>query len=185
MLVNLVVVYKGAGKIAADQLKKLVSQKDDKDSTIIGSEDGTVEIIAMDEKVYNDNSKTSPYNDPTLFIDDVKASQEIIPIAKPKQYGFGVICGFAGPQAVLTVKAKAVSKADEYNKFIEELNSLTFQQISMVPRGFRAVLDSLGHGVKGYLKRKEDIRKQQIIYGVTKFYYEDLHDFMKSYGKYY
>lgn len=78
------------------------------------------------------------------------SSKEIIPIAKPKQYGFGVICGFAGPQAVLTVNAKAVSKADDYDKFLEVLNSITFQQISKAPRGIHAVLDSLGHGVIVY-----------------------------------
>lgn len=179
---NLIVVYKGTGKIAADQLKKLVSQKDDNGETFMGSEVGTVDIVAMEEKVYADNCKTMPYKDPFLFIDDVKAGQEIIPIAKPKQYGFGVTCGFAGPQAVLTVNVKAVSKADDYDKFLEALNSITFQQICKAPRGISALLDCLGHGVKGYFKRKDDIKRQQLIYGVTKLYYEDLQSFMEEHG---
>ena len=61
---NLIVVYKGIGKIAADQLKKLLSQKDDNGETIVGPEDGIVDVVAMEEKVYLDNSKTTPYNDP-------------------------------------------------------------------------------------------------------------------------
>lgn len=180
---NLIVIYKGIGKIAADQLKKLLSQKDDNGDTIVGPEDGMVDVVAMEEKIYLDNSKTTPYNDPILFIDDVKPGEEIKPIAKPKHYGFGVICGFAGPQALLTVNAKALSKPDDYDNFVETLNSMTFQQISKAPRGIHAVWDALGHGVKGVKKRKEDIKKQQLIYGVTKLYYEDLQDFMKSYGK--
>ena len=180
---NLIVVYKGIGKIAADQLKKLVSQKDDNGETIIGPEDGIVDIVAMEEKVYLDNSKITPYNDPILFIDDVKPGDDIKPIAKPKQYGFGVICGFAGPQALLTVDAKALRKADEYEKFLDSLNSLTFQQISRAPRGIHAVLDSLGHGIKGVRKRRDDVKKQQLIFGVTKLYYEDLREFMKAFGK--
>lgn len=180
---NIIVVYKGIGKIAADQLKKLVSQKDDSADQIYGTEDGTVEVIAMEEKVYLDNSRTTPFNDPVLFIDDVKGSKDIIPIARPKPYGYGVTCGFAGPQAVLTVNPKALSNPDEYNAFLEKLNALTFQQISIVPRGKKAILDTVSHGVVGVFKRRDDLKKQQLIYGATKLYYEDLGDFMKTYGK--
>lgn len=179
----LIVVYKGIGKIAADQLKKLVSQEDNKRKLTEEQEESVFEIIAMEEKVYIDNARTTPYRDPVLFIDNVKGCKEIKPIAKPKHYGYGVICGFAGPQAVLTVNPKALSKVDMYDKFFEELNSLTFQQISKAPRGIHAFLNSLGHGVKGTLKARDDLKRQQIIYGVTKLYYEDLRDFMKTYGK--
>lgn len=180
---NLIVVYKGIGKIAADQLKKLVNQKDDNGEYIIGSKDDSIEIIAMDEEIYLQNAKTNPFKDPILFIGDVKGGSEIKPIAQPKGYGFGVICGFAGPQAVLTVNAKAVSTKKDYDAFFEALNSLTFQQITKVPKGKNAVMDSFKHGVIGTLKRKDSLKKQQLIYGVTKLYYEDLQEFMTSYGK--
>lgn len=180
---NLIVVYKGNGKIAADQLKKLLSQKDDNGEILVGQEDGIVDVVAMEEHVYLTNSKATPYKDPILFIDDVKPGVEIKPIAKPKNYGFGVICGFAGPQALLTVNAKALRKAEDYDNFVEKLDSMTFQQIHKVPRGINAIWDALGHGVMGVIKSKEDIKRQQLIYGVTKLYYEDLHDFMESYGK--
>ena len=89
----------------------------------------------------------------------------------------------AGPQIVLTADPKALKKKDEYTKFVEELNSLTFQQISTAPRGVELVLDSILHGAIGTKKRQENIKKQQLIYGVTKFYYEDLREFMSEYGK--
>lgn len=180
---NLIVVYKGYGKIAADQLKKLVSQKDDSEDEIIGTEDNTIDVVAMEEKSFIDNSKTMPFKDPILFIDDVKGGSDIKPIAKPRKYGYGVICGFAGPQAVLTVNIKALRKKKEYNKFLEKLNSMTFQQISTAPREWDAFWDSLMHGMIGTKERREKIKKQQLIYGVTMLYNNDLQEFMKSYGK--
>lgn len=178
-MMNLIVVYSGIGKIAADQLKKLVIQGNSYVENSIGAEEGHINVIAMEEEAYLDNTKVGLYNDPVLFIDDVKCGKEIKPIAKPKKYGYGVICGFAGPQAVLTVNAKSIRKTEDYNKFVDELNTLTFQQISKVPKGFHAIVDTLGHGLIGFQKRRKNEKKQQLIYGVTKFYNEDIRDFMK------
>lgn len=174
---NLIVVYKGLGKIAADQLKKLASQKDDE---IAAKYSEPIEIIAMDEKVYLDNSKTQPYTDPILFIDDVKGADDIKPIARPKHYGYGVICGFAGPQMVLTVNYKKLAKRSEYEKFVEELNALTFQQISNIPKGLPGIWDALKHGALGVKKNIENLKRQQLIFGVTKLFYEDLFELMNS-----
>lgn len=176
---NLIVVYSGIGKIAADQLKKLVIHGINNNGNSIDDEEGYTKVIAMEEKAYLDNTKVSLYNDPVLFLDDVKCGKEIKPIAKPKNYGYGVICGFAGPQAVLTVNTKAIRKEDDYNKFVDELNTLTFQQISKVPKGFHAIVDSLEHGLIGLRKKRKNEKKQLLIYGITKFYYEDFQDFMK------
>ena len=177
---NLIVVYKGIGKIAVDQLKKLVTENSE---AISETDIESIEIIAMEEKVYLDNSKTQTYNDPILFVDDVKAVDEIKSIARPKHYGYGVICGFAGPQLVLTVNAKKLSKRSVYEEFVEVLNDLTFQQISTVPKGFPGVWDALKHGVLGVKKNNENLKRQQIIYGVTKLFNDDLLEYLNSFRK--
>lgn len=177
------VVYKDSGKIVADQLKKLVSQKANNDDIETSDMNISVTIIAMDEAAFMSNNPITPFNDPILFVDKVKGSQDIKPIAKPKNYGYGVICGFAGPQAVLTVNQKKVAKKTDYEAFLKELNAMTFQQVSTVPRGLNGIIDTVKHGYLGYKKRKEDLQKQQLIYGATKFYKEDLYDFLKSYGQ--
>lgn len=180
---NLIVVYKDIGKIAAYQLKKLVSQKDDSEEEIVGTPDGSISVIAMDEKTYLENESRDPFVDPVLFIDDIKGIESLIPIAEPKSYGFGVEFRFGGPVAVIHVNPKALNKSDEYNRFYEQLNALTFQQIRKAPRGIKAFMDSILHGIKGYKRRNEDIKKQQLIYGVTKLYYDDLRDYMNSFGQ--
>ena len=180
---TLTVVYNGIGKLAAEQLKKLVSQRDDQGKDIIGSEDGTIKIVALDEPVFIDTSKANTIDDPIVFVDDIKSGQDIMPIAQPKQYGFGVTCSFAGPQLVLTIDPKALRGQKEYIKFLEKLNSLTFQQLPTAPRGIDALKETLMHGLIGRKRREENVKKQQLIYGVTKLYYEDLREFMLTYGK--
>ena len=135
---RLTVVYSGIGKIAAEQLKKLVSHRDDQGRDIVGSEDGTIKIVSLDEPVFIGTSKADTIDDPIVFIDNIKSGQEIMPIAQPKQYGFGVVCSFAGPQLVLTIDPKALKKQDEYNRFLEKLNSLTYQQLPAAPHGIDA-----------------------------------------------
>lgn len=177
---NLVVVYKGNGKIAADQLKKLVAEN----AGMIAEDDiASLVIVAMEEKVYLDNSKTKPFTDPILFIGDVKDASGIISIAEPKQYGYGVICGFAGPQMVLTVNPKKLAKRSVYEEFIENLNDLTFQQISTAKPGIHGMWNAILHGVRGVKNNNENIRKQQLIYGVTKLFNDDLLVYLNSLRK--
>lgn len=177
---SLIVVYNGIGKIAADQLKKLLCLKNDSADSPSGNEDYSIDVIAWDENTYEQNAKARPFTDKVLFVGSVKGVKELFPIAKPVFNKFGVVYSFAGPQATLTVDHKKLRRAADYNAFLEELNNLTYQHLSPAPRGFKAIIDTIWNGTLGAKKRREDIQRQQFIYGVTKLYYQDLRDFLDT-----
>ena len=171
---NLIVVYneKTPGKLVADQLKKLVSQNSDELEV-------DIEVIPMEEKVYIDNSKANPLIDKVLFVDGVKYIEDLKSISEIKFHKYGVIYSLAGPQAVLTVNTSKLKDEKIYNSFLEELNELTYQGIKKAPRGIKGVKNNVIHGLLGYLKNLKDIKKQQLIYGATVFFNNDLVSFMK------
>ena len=171
---NLIVVYneKTPGKIVADQLKKLVSQNSDELEL-------DIEVIPMEEKVYINNSKTNPMIEKVLFVDGVKDIKDLKSISEIKFKKYGVIYSLAGPQAVLTINTSKLKDEKVYNSFLEELNELTYQGIKKAPRGMKGVKNNVLHGLLGYFKNQKDIKKQQLIYGATVFYNNDLISFMK------
>ena len=175
---NIIVVYneKKPGKIAADQLKKLVCIKRESDDTHITDE--LVEVVSMEEKVYNDSSKADPLNDRVLFVDGSKAIKDLIPIAEIKFNKHGVIYSLAGPQALLTVNPKKLNDERRYKQFVDDLNDLTFQSISNVPRGMNEFKKVIFRGLLGYFKMRDDIKKQQLIYGITEFYNNHMKEFL-------
>ena len=121
---TLIVVYKD--ELLVNQIKKLVETKDDTDSdTAVGTKDGSVSIVSWTEKVWLDQKKAGNINNKVLFLGDIKGTDKLTPVLDVKFDEFGVKYGWAGTQAVLFVDPQAIAKKEDYDAFLQKLNSKT------------------------------------------------------------
>ena len=133
---NLIVVYKEKDEIPLNQLKKMVDTKDDdaEIGKIIGTEDGTVKIVAWSEKTWLDNKKagnTGDLDDHILFLGDIKGVDKLIPTLDIKFDEYGVSYGVSGKQAAIMIDPKPLLKKETYDKFVESLKQVCNGQISL------------------------------------------------------
>lgn len=194
---NLIIVYNKEYEIAFNYLKKLIESKDDlDDGTVIGTEDESVKVIGWDEKTWLDNKKAGNLDDKILFIGDISGIDNLIPILDIKFKEYGVSYGVAGKQAVVFVNEKELKKEDDYDKFYHDLQIVCKNDITQEYNGsFKSSLSGLGKAwyyvmhvhpavtVQDIVLSKKEakaVRIQQLFYGITKLYYNDLNSFMIS-----
>lgn len=120
---TLIVVYKNRDEMAINQLRKLLETDDDHEDRIVGVEDGSVEIVPWTEKVWIQNKEAGTIKSKVLLIDDIKGSDQLSPIMDIKYDKYGIIYGWAGSQALLTIDEKALKKKENYEKFLAELRT--------------------------------------------------------------
>lgn len=200
----LLVVYREKDETILYQLKKLVDTKDDdvENEKVVGTEDGSVSIVAWSEKVWLDNKKagnTGDLADKILFIADVKGTNKLIPVIDVKFSKHGVTYGFAGNQALLSINEKAVIKKEDYEAFISDFKKISDSKIvtekkklvlkdkkTLFRIGATAVLPWLASTVFGGFLIKDVfgdaalVRTQLLMYGITELYLNDLDAFMKA-----
>ncbi len=201
---NLLVVYKSKDEISLNQLRKFVDTKDDdpENEKIVGTEDGTIKIIAWDEKTWIDNKKAgnSGYlDDKILFLGDIKGVDKLIPTLDIKFDEFGVSYGFSGKQAAIIVDPKPLNNPEIYDNFMKKLNEVCDASTAREKKYFdtRDLKDVAKKGVKYYfaaalfwpsvvgavnhgVKDAKLVRNQQLLYGISMLYLNDLDAFMKS-----
>lgn len=205
---KLIVVYEKKDEMALNYLKQLVLTNDDneEDEKVVGTKDGSVEIIAWTEKVYLDNVKTRNVSNKILFMDDIKGIQKIVPIMKVKYEGYGVKYGISGNSAVISIDEKELNEEAAYEAFQklyqEELSKVdmkvTDEQLQKKKKTHSdakqqramAILSNIiipGAGVpvvaSAIVSGKKDIkmtREMMFLYAITKFYLEEMENFMNS-----
>lgn len=187
---TLIVVYKD--ELVLNQLKKLVETNDDeKDGEIVGTEDGTVEIVSWDEKMWLQQKKAGNISSKVLFVGDVKGTDKLYPILDIKYDKWGIRYGWAGKQAMITVDGHYVSKKANYKAFLEEFNSgeLPEKKTDSLPMAvvkYGAAGTALGLiGVGGMklvdiYRDKKKVRQQLYLFGILEMYKNHLDEFMKS-----
>ncbi len=203
---NLIVVYKEKDEVSLNQLKKMVDTKDDdsENGTIVGTEDGTVKVVAWSERTWLDNKKagnTGALDDRILFLGDIKGVDKLIPTLDIKFNKYGVSYGFSGKQAAVMIDAKPLLKKKNYDEFIEDLKSVCTATTVEEKRNFdfcdktkniknggmRAAVSVL-FGAIGMIATATSyafgdvkiMRNQQFLYAVAKLYQNDLDSFMKN-----
>lgn len=122
----LVVVYKD--EMLLNFVRKLVETNDDKEDVVVGTKDGTVDVVAWTEKVFADNKKTGKIQNKTLFIGNLKGVKNLIPVLDIKFDKYGVKYGWAGRQAVVFADLAALKNKTEYDKFLAEFQGLPVPQ---------------------------------------------------------
>ncbi len=202
---NLLVVYKAKDEISLNQLKKFVDTNDDENGKIVGTEDGTVTIIAWDEKTWRDNKKAGNIghlDDKILFLGDIKGVDKLIPTLDIKFDQHGVSYGFSGKQAAIMIDPKPLFKKEAYDSFIEDLKQVCDAKTVENKRKIDDFSDKKENIKKGAVLAglvvpllwigsvaaittyafgdAKTVRNQQLLYGVAKLYLNDLDKFMKS-----
>ena len=198
---TLVVVCKD--EMLVNQLRKLVETKDDTgEESVIGTRDGSVKIVAWTEKVWLDQKKAGNIDSKVLLVGDIKGVDKLIPVLDIRFEECGVKYGWAGNQAVIAIDPKALKKEEDYNAFLEKLNSLPVPEIikkkpQAAPKenaakagaavGIAAVFGMIaGLGAAGAelamsaFSNKTAVKQQMLFYGVLNLYNNHLEEFMQA-----
>lgn len=199
---TLIVVSKD--ELLSNLLKKYVETNDDiNEENVIGTKDGTVKIVAWDEKVWLDNKKAGNIASKVLLIGKVKGVDKLIPIIDVKYNEFGIKYGWAGNQAILTVDPKKLSNKTDYDTFFEALQKTavsetylqnvkkntekkdTGKKFGEAGQWILSVLDPVNATIAGFFEdlgrsfgNKDNIKKQQYFYGLTQLYENHLAEFL-------
>lgn len=146
----LIVVYKD--EMILNQLKKLVESKDDTSEKIVGSKDGSINIVAWTEKVWLANKKPGNIQGKFLFINDIKGTDKLIPVLDVKFNEYGIRYGWAGNQAILYVNSKELIERSSYLNFISELSKLPIPEMYKQPKNTK---------IKVIDENREDLQSEQ------------------------
>lgn len=123
MAKTLIVVYKD--EMLVNQLKKMVETNDDaSDDEVVGTRDGSINIVAWNEKVWLGNKKAGNIKDKVLFLGDIKGTDKLTPVLDVKFDEYGIKFGCAGNQAALYIDKSIATDRDKYMEFIEKLSEL-------------------------------------------------------------
>ena len=146
----LIVVYKD--EMILNQLKKLVESKDDTSEKIVGSKDGSINIVAWTEKVWLANKKPGNIQGKILFINYIKGTDKLIPVLDVKFNEYGIRYGWAGNQAILYVNSKELIERSSYLNFISELSKLPIPEMYKQPKNTK---------IKVIDENREDLQSEQ------------------------
>lgn len=194
---TLIVVCKD--EMYINQLRKLVETKDDGDSSITGTQDGTIQIVAWDEKTWLAQKKAGNISNKVLFIGDIKGINKLLPIIDTQFNEYGVKYGWAGNQAAIWIEPQDISSEEIYVEFLKKLNELPIpeQYRVEIPESTKVVapvavgkqnlwnqLAAFGVNafltVKDLLKDKTQVKNQMFFYGIIKMYFNDLDKYMNA-----
>lgn len=194
---TLIVVYKD--ELLLNELRKLVETNDDLDGQFVGTEDGSVTIVAWKEKTWLEQKRAGDISSKVLFIGEIKGTENLSPLINWKFEKFGVKYGWSGKQALIIADPKAVKKKKDYEKFLEALKSeITVEAVKNKKKkiglnaptilkgaGFLFAPWIAGAALGGFLIKDAfddatTVKHQQYIYGIDKLYMNDLETFMKS-----
>ena len=77
---------------------------------MVGTEDGSVNIVAWSEKQWIAQKGTVATSEKVLFLGDVRGTGQLIPLINEKYNQFGIRYGWAGNQAVIYTDSKLLKK---------------------------------------------------------------------------
>ena len=194
---TLIVVCKD--EMYINQLRKLVETKDDGDSSITGTQDGTIQIVAWDEKTWLAQKKAGNISNKVLFIGDIKGINNLLPIIDTQFNEYGVKYGWAGNKVAIWIEPQDISSEEIYVEFLKKLNELPIpeQYRVEIPESTKVVapvavgkqnlwnqLAAFGVNafltVKDLLKDKTQVKNQMFFYGIIKMYFNDLDKYMNA-----
>lgn len=203
---NLIIVCDEKHRKYGDYLSQLISLEDDTEDCVVGIKDGEVATRVWSEKEYKSNASQISSSQYILFIGESKLIKEKGLHMKPVFSKYGMLYGWLGKQAILTVETNVSVK--EYDDFLdfalanqadikrieEKKEDKSFgdkvKEKSMVGAkvagiaafgvlGGAVILSSdIGLTIKKTLDLKKGIREQQYSCAVMKFYLEGLSAFL-------
>lgn len=156
---TLIVVYKD--EMLMNQLKKMVETNDDKgEDQIVGTTDGSINIVSWNEKVWLGNKKAGNIKDKVLFLGDIKGIDKLTPVIDVQFDEFGVKFGWAGNQAVLFADPKELNDKEKYASFIKAIETYPVPDMVKKSQNYKSEeIKESEDQVTDDLHDKEDKRK--------------------------
>jgi hypothetical protein len=201
----LVVAYQKKDEIVVNMLQKLIETKDDlADGQIIGTEDGSVGVVAWKENEWKANRDSGKGNaEKTLLINRVDGYDVLEPIMNVKFNKHGVKYGFSGRKALVIVDGSYFNNKKKLASFKDEIKSLAIPNKDKLPNNTmpsnigRLTLEAyilavfmgglslpinvlINLALKFIVQGKEKLEQAQLLYGILQLYYNDLDTFMKE-----
>lgn len=198
---TLEVVFEKGYEPAVQLIKSLIETKDDKENgdgkQVIGVEDGTVAVMVMDEKQYFDNKMSQSSSQKILFIGDVKEKASLEMIMETIYDKHGVKIGKSGNQLLITTSVLPLIQPKPYNEFIEDFKKISDIPLTKKERtlgvnwktaakamvGLVPVVGGWASGgilAKDLYDDKNLVKNQQMLFAVTKLYFDFLDSFIKA-----
>lgn len=138
---TLIVVYKD--EMLVNQLKKMVETNDDKgEDQVVGTKDGSINIVSWSEKVWLANKRAGNIKDKVLFLGDIKGTDKLIPVIDVKFDEFGVRFGWAGNQAVLYADVKTLANREDYENFVNAIKGYLVPDMVKEPQKLKVIKDN-------------------------------------------
>lgn len=205
MATSLLVVYKKQDEEVFNHLKELVSSYDDEDGKIVGTEDGTVRVLRCEEenwKRHKERGHAEKLADKFLFVGDVEGTSTGTPLFDK----YGVSYFVDENKLYLSVSSNYKWTNEEYDTFISELKEVYNKEISQADNPQRKKIDKKtirnsammvagltlfaplavygavmqGKEIKNAMNDSKNLRKQMLMYGISKIYYDSLDEFVKA-----
>lgn len=196
-MASLIVAYKQKDEMSINFLKKLINKNDDLENEIIGVEDGTVKVVAWEEKVWLSNKAAGQIGNKVLIFDDVKGSKALLEVSDLKYNAHGIKYGWAGPQAIISIEENELKDECKYNEFLKEFNEcahlVDMEIFNKRPNDSKKITNNLWKflipglaeitavsSLNSHFKNKELVRTQMLMYAVSHFYLNYLNEFIKE-----
>ena len=149
------------------------------------------------EKVWIQNKEAGTIKSKVLLIDDIKGSDQLSPIMDIKYDKYGIIYGWAGSQALLTIDEKALKKKENYEKFLAELRTKVKNGVTKKEKKLGLNKRTVGKGlataflpfvwpafaaslIKDGFDDGKIVRQQMLMLGMNELYYNHLDQFLKG-----
>lgn len=196
-MASLIVAYKQKDEMSINFLKKLINKNDDLENEIIGVEDGTVKIVAWEEKVWLSNKISGQISNKVLIFDDVKGSKALLEVSDLKYNVHGIKYGWAGHQAIISIEENELKEEFKYNEFLKEFNEcahlVDMEIFNKRPNDSNKITKNLWKflipglaeitavsSLNSHFKNKDLVRTQMLMYAVSHFYLNYLDEFIKE-----
>lgn len=169
-----------------EMLVKLTETADDGEDGIVGTRDGSVRLMHWDEKKYEFRTKDGGAGCPVLIVGR-KASDMGVRLMDVLFDRYGVRCGVLGSTAYITADLRRIRAKGVYDEFLKELRAMPLPESLTADKKLRLTWKT---GLKAALATpliakdiysdSAEVKRQMYFYGVTRFYYEYMEDFLKE-----
>lgn len=194
---SLIVVYKLKDEMSVNFFKKLIFKNDDLENEIIGVEDGTLKIVAWEEKVWLSNKVAGQISNKVILLDDVKGSKALLDVSDLKYNAHGIKYGWAGHQAIISIEENELKDECKYNEFLKDFSQcahlVDMEIFNKRPDDSKKITKNLWKflipglaeittvsSLNSHFKNKELVRTQMLMYAVSHFYLNHLDEFIKE-----
>lgn len=167
---------------------RLVNSNDDIDeNNVVGTKDGSIQPIVMNEKAWLAQRSEEVIEDKVMFIGDIKDTEAFINATEPTFNELGVKYGWSGNRAYIISNVKGVLSKSDYSSLLAKLQNLQIPdkyksdlKIKMNALTVGKILLATPILLKDGYDEISSKKRQQLLYGISEFYKNGLSEFLSN-----